>query len=303
VQSLYLEVRGASQPAEPPEIYFRFTKRTLERHGGVALGSSWHKGTAVLDNGVWRADLRAVDFGTVEVFSRAVLDGQPAYSQTAYLHFVRPEDVEGQAPEPVCDPPQGWPSLVFPTNTRNGMPFRGLQTEDSTTFEIAAGGERIAGERAFLAEATPARGAGSEASFDPEKALWTVSPPDDPTLKVTSGPLGGTGESKLMAVVAELPGGGTAAYTLNVTRSRWSYRKLGTGAGILAFCGVSAGLMAWRRRKGFKYNGYEGPGGAAGGEGTGGGGSPSGDGPAPGNCPASGNGGAPGGAGDGGGSL
>jgi hypothetical protein len=259
VQSLYLEVRGAGTPSEAPEIYFRFVKRTLERHGGVALGSSWHRGKAVLDKGRWRADIRATGFGTAEIISRTVLDGAPAYSQHAYLHFLTDEDAEGLEPEPESPPPpEGWSALVFPPNPRNDMPFRGLQTGESASFTLETGGVPVESAAAYLVEASPGRGAPRPVEYDAASG-YTVSPADDPTLKVTSGPMGGSGESKQMVAVAELPGGGTASYTLQVTRSRWSYRDLGAGAGILLACGVSGWLLAWRRRRSFKYNGYEGP--------------------------------------------
>lgn len=245
IQSLHLMVRGAEQPEKAPEVYYRFTSRTMERHGGVALGTSTHQAEVVWDEDSWRADIFGPSFGTVEVFSRFELAGRPVYSQYNYLHFLRQEDAEGLELPAKVEMPADWPQFVFPTSSYNDMPFRGVQTGQSVEFEIAA--QSSAPEKALVLEA------GGEAPISLSSSLarkFSFAPLEDTALAEA-----GSRGSKRAIVLATVPHSREVlTFGFSISRSRWSTRKLGYGLGALAGVALITSVIVIRRRRRFKYN-------------------------------------------------
>jgi hypothetical protein len=256
VESAYLVVKDGEQPAEAPEVYYRFTARTFERHGGVPLASTYHKAEVTKDeNGLWRADLIGNKFGTMEIYSRYVLGGETVYSQFNFLHYANEEELSG-APDPEIVPglPADWPVLEFPSSKYNEMPFRGTQTENQVDFALLRNGQKVSPEKSLLVETKKSPFPPETIGFDGSTLKYTLSPADDPRLAVTSGPMGGMSGSKSMVALINLPNNEAVTFTLNVTRSKWSYRKLGYGV-LFALCVAAiAGIVTAERRRKFKYN-------------------------------------------------
>ena len=248
VQKLYLAVVGGEMPELAPEVFYRFTARTLERHGGVALGSSYHKAEVVRDGDTWRADFMGASFGTVEIYSRFKIGDRWVYSQHNYLHFLRAEDAEGlEMPERV-ELPSDWPQFVFPTSSYNDMPFRSIQTSQTVEFEI----------QTKTGQPVPTMGSVLEENLTEARSLdyasmskkFSYTPPEDPLL-LESGSRG----SKKALVVVKLPDSGDiVTFAFGISRSRWSVRKLGWGLGALAGVGLVTAIIVIRRRRRFKYN-------------------------------------------------
>jgi hypothetical protein len=255
IHKIYLNVRGAAQPAEAPEVYYVFTKRTLERHGGVPLEKTVHKAEVVLDNNVWRADIYNVSFGTAEVMSRFKLGDTTVYSQYNFLHFLTPELAEGLEPPETAVLPTDWPSLSFPEGSYNGMPFRGLQTGRTAEFTIKKLGTKNA-MTAYLIDPRPEGMPPAPIVHNPSRNDYTIEASEDPTLVVVrSGPMGGISRSKTSVAVVEISGAKEVlTFTLNVTLSRWSYRKINYGLGLAAVAGLGTTVIVRRKRKKFKFN-------------------------------------------------
>ena len=248
VQSLYLAVVGADVPETAPEVYYRFTARTLERHGGVALGSSWHQGKVVRDGETWRADLFGASFGTVEIYSRFRLGDRYVYSQHNYLHFIRAEDSEGlKMPERV-DLPADWPQIVFPTSSYNDMPFRGIQAGQTVEFQLEPQpGQAQPASALVLAENTDSA---VKLDYSSMSKKFSYTPEEDEQMAEA-----GARGSKKAVVMVGVPGSGDLiTFSFNVNRSRWSTRKLGLGLGGMAAVGAVSATTVIRRRRRFKYN-------------------------------------------------
>jgi hypothetical protein len=256
IHRLYLRVKGADQPTEAPEVYYRTTARTLARHGGVPLGVTEHRANVVLDNGVWRADIAGNTFATIEVFSRFKLGETVVYSQRNFLHFLMEEDAKGLGPIPQTPIPADWPKLVFPEGSYNGMPFRGLQTGQSVTFGVAGVAKNQEPTGGYLVDAKPTGLEPSPIAFNPSKDKYSLSPATDPSLNVVaSGPMGGSGKAKTSVAVLPLQNENEVlTFSLQVTLSRWSYRKLNFGLGLVAFAGIATTVIVNKKRKKFKFN-------------------------------------------------
>jgi hypothetical protein len=263
VESLYLVLKGAEGPDEPPEVYYKFTARTLERHGGVPLGSRFYKAKVEKDeNGLWRADLIGKTFGTFEVYSRYKIKGSTFFSQFNILHFVTEDITEGPDAESVPGLPSDWPEYVFPSARQNKMPFRGMETESKVDFEIKRGGKPALAVNSYLLDAKDGPYAPAAITLkDASTGTYTFSPPKDPSLFVsakTSGgrPMGRVGFKNMVAVL-ELPNNEFMTFTLTVSRSRWTYRKLGLGLVFVLTVSVIVGLVTAQRRRKFKYNEFD----------------------------------------------
>ncbi|MDR1083543.1 MAG: hypothetical protein LBP22_01485 [Deltaproteobacteria bacterium] len=255
VHKIYLHVQGAAQPTEAPEVYYVVTARTLARHGGVPLGKTTHKAEVTMDKGVWRADIKATTFSTTEVFSRYSLDGTTVFSQYNFLHFLTDNDTKGLAPVPESPMPTDWPKLVFPEGSYNGMPFRGLQTGQTVDFSVANLGQQAAPAGGYLVDSKPGGIEPAPITFNPNNKKYTLSPVDDPSLVVVSGPMGGSSAAKLSVAVLPVNGSNEVmTFSLNVSLSRWSYRKLPWGLGLVAVSGMTATVAVSKRRKKFKFN-------------------------------------------------
>jgi hypothetical protein len=256
VHKLYLRVQGAPQPTEAPEVYYKVTARTLARHGGVPLGQTEHKAKVTLDNGVWRADIEGTTFSTIEVFSRFKLGETVVYSQRNFLLFLMEEDTKGLSPLPQTPIPTDWPKLVFPEGSYNGMPFRGLQTGQSVEFAVANVDQKQEPVGGLLVDAKPHDVAPGPIVFNPKNQKYSLSPETDPSLHVVdSGPMGGSGKSKTSVAVLPLnKSNEVLTFSLQVTLSRWSYRKLNFGLGLVAFAGVTTTVIVSKKRKKFKFN-------------------------------------------------
>jgi hypothetical protein len=255
VHKIYLHVAGAPQPAEAPEVYYIFTARTLERHGGVPLGKTVHKAEVVMDKGVWRADIFNSTFGSAEVFSRFKLGDSTVFSQYNFLHFLTPEDAKGLEPPAEAVMPADWPAFSFPEGSYNGMPFRGLQTGRTTDFKVTNLPEGAQPVQAYLVDPRP-QGTGTSAiTHNPKNNSFTVEPPEDPTLVVVSSPMGGSSRSKTAVAVVEIPSSKEVlTFSMSITLSRWSYRKLNYGLGLAAITGLGTTVAVRKRRKKFKFN-------------------------------------------------
>jgi hypothetical protein len=255
VESVYLMLKGAEAPSEAPEVYYRFTARTLERHGGVPLASTYHKAKVEKDaNGLWRADLIGKTFGTFEIFSRYVVNGTTFFSQMNFLHFMMEDDKEYPDPEKVEGLPPNWPSFIFPMSKFNEMPFRGTQTENKVDFEVLRDGNKVETASGFLVDVKDGPYVPAVLNYDAKKGNYNLTPPDDPTLKVSGGPMGGSSESKNMVALLSLPGGENMTFTFTVSRSKWSYRKIGLGVVLILAAATIIGIITADRRGKFKYN-------------------------------------------------
>ncbi|MDR1044108.1 MAG: hypothetical protein LBP33_03190 [Candidatus Adiutrix sp.] len=248
VQSLYLAVKGAARPETAPEVYYRFTARTLERHGGVALGSSWHQAEVGLDGEAWRADLPGVSFGTVEVYSRFRLGERRVYSQHNYLHFLRSEDAEGLQMPARTELPGDWPQFVFPTSSYNDMPFRGARTGQDIEFEVRGPAGAALPTSGKVIEDNLAEAGDLVYSALAKKFSYQLR--EDELLAQAGRP----GTKKALAVIALPDSGDLMTFSFNVSRSRWSTRKLGLGLGGMAAVGAISAAIVIRRRRRFKYN-------------------------------------------------
>ena len=134
-ESAYLAVPGGVGPGEAPLVYYKFTKRSMGRHGGVPLVSEYHRAEVVKDEtGLWRADMKANSYGTLELYSRYELEGSVVYSQLNILRSMRDGGADFSMPESLKGIPEGWPEFVFPVSKANGMPFRGARTETPVDF-------------------------------------------------------------------------------------------------------------------------------------------------------------------------
>ncbi|MDR2460358.1 MAG: hypothetical protein LBE38_06200 [Deltaproteobacteria bacterium] len=255
IQSVYLMTKGAPQPEEAPEVYYRFTARTLERHGGVPLHSSYHKANVTMDErGYWRADLVGPTFGTIEVFSKIKLGDTTVYSQYNFLHFLTEEDAAGLEPEPTVLMPSEWPVFIFPTSNYNDMPFRGTQTENEVDFNVTRYGSSVVAQNAYIVDVKEGQRGPQDIVLDLEKSKYSLSPDDDPTLAVSNGPMGGMGGSKNMVAILSFPNNEVITFTFSVSRSKWSYRKLGLGFLFVGSVAVVVGIVTADRRRRFKYN-------------------------------------------------
>jgi hypothetical protein len=255
IHQLYLHVQGAEQPTEAPEVYYKVTARTLARHGGVPLGQTTHRADVTMDNGVWRADIVGNTFSTVEVFSRFKLGEVTVYSQRNFLHFLTEEDAKGLDPIPQATIPADWPKLVFPEGSYNGMPFRGLQTGQEVDFSVGNVDQKYEPMGGYLVDGEP-HGVGPTPIVQKAKnGKFVLTAENDPSLVVTSGPMGGSSRSKVSVAVMPLNNGDEVlTFSLNVSMSRWSYRKLNWGLGLVAFAGISATIVVSKKRKKFKFN-------------------------------------------------
>lgn len=249
IRSLYLAVAGAEMPATAPEVYYRFTARTMERHGGVALGSSFHQAKVEREGDSWRADIFGASFGTVEVFSRFKLGDRMVYSQHNYLHFVRAEDSKDLKMPERAELPADWPQLVFPTSSYNDMAFRGTQAGQTVEFEVLnhKGKAEVAKMAVVLEENMPEA---VTVGFSPRSKKFSYTAQEDPSLLEA-----GARASKQALALIELPGSGEIlTFSLSVSRSRWSTRKLGLGLGAAAAMAAVTAIIVVHRRRRFKYN-------------------------------------------------
>lgn len=248
VQSLYLAVAGGAMPELPPEVYYRFTARTMERHGGVALGSSYHQAKVARDSETWRADLFGASFGTVEVYSRFKIGDSWVYSQHNYLHFLLKEDAEKLVMPARVELPSDWPQFVFPTSSYNDMPFRGAQTGEAVEFEV----------QTQTGKMPPVSGLVLEENFNEAVKIgysalskkFSYTPPEDKALLEA----GGRSSKKALALI-KLPGSkDILTFSFDVSLSRWSSRKLGWGLGALGAVAIISTAIVFSRRRRFKYN-------------------------------------------------
>jgi hypothetical protein len=256
IESVYLLVRGGEEPVEAPEVYYKFTVRTLERHGGVPLASTYHKAKVVKDdNGLWRADLVGTRFGTIEVYSRYRVGDETVYSQYNFLHFIaEEEDKSVPVPETVPGLPEDWPVFEFPSSKYNEMPFRGTQTENEVDFALLRYGKNVSPRNTLLTDVEENHFPPQTIGFNDSSGKYTLSPADDPTLQISSGPMGGMAGSKSMVAMVNLPGNESVTFTLSVTRSKWSYRKLGLGLVFVLCTAIVVAIVTAERRRKFKYN-------------------------------------------------
>jgi hypothetical protein len=260
VESLYLFVKGAEIPEEAPEVYYRFTARTLERHGGVPLGSAFYRAKVEKDqNGLWRADLVGKSFGTFEVYSKYKVKGSVFYSQFNILHFVTEDIKDGPDMESVSGLPSDWPEYVFPFSRQNKMPFRGMETDTKVDFEALRGGKPILAVNSYLLDAKDGPYMPAAISLvDASKGKYSLSPPNDPSLYVSRSTAGGRPGGRVgfknMVALLELPNNEFMTFTLTVSRSRWTYRKIGLGLVFVLTISVIVGLVTAQRRGKFKYN-------------------------------------------------
>jgi hypothetical protein len=255
VVRVYLIVRGAPAPQEAPLVYYRLTKRSRGRHGGVPLVSYYHRAEVIqVATGLWAADLVAKTYGTLELFSRYELSGAIHYSQLNILHLLREDDKDFPEPEKLSGIPQDWPIFLFPASKYNDMPFRGTKTDTIVSFPITRGGEPLASEKAFLLETKRASYEPESIGFDPETLKHALSPADDPELKVSSGPVTAFADQKNMVALLTLSSGEVMTFAMTVSRSKWSYKKPGIGLALVISVGAIAGIVTTSRRKQFKYN-------------------------------------------------
>jgi hypothetical protein len=258
VESVYLMLKGVTEPDEVPEVYYRFTARTLERHGGVPLSSTYHKAKVEKDkNGLWRADLIGNTFGTFEIFSRYKVKGKTFYGQMNFLHFLREDAKDGPVAENVKSLPADWPTFIFPMSKYNEMPFRGTQTENKVYFEVLRDGNKIEGAKGFLVDIKEGPFTSAVLNYEKERGDYNLTPPDDPTLKVVSGPMGGSSETKNMVALLTLPNGENMTFTLTVSRAKWSYKKIGLGVILTLAAAIIIGIITADRRRKFKYNEHD----------------------------------------------
>jgi hypothetical protein len=255
VERVYLIVSGAPAPAEAPLVYYRFTKRSKGRHGGVPLVSHYHKAEVFKDaTGLWAADLIAKSYGTLELFSRYELKGKVHFSQLNILHFMREDDKDFPNPEELKGIPVDWPIFLFPASKHNDMPFRGTKTRELVSFPITRDGKPLSSEKAFLLETKRASYQPETIGFDPDTLEHALSPMDDPELKVSGGPAPVLSDHKNMVALVTLSGGEVMTFLLTVSRSKWSYKKPGLGLAFLISVGAAVGIVTSNRRKNFKYS-------------------------------------------------
>jgi hypothetical protein len=256
VKNLYLAVsKGVDIPVEAPEVYYRFTIRTLERYGGVPVNSTIYKAKIEKDSkkNTWRVDIYSPDFGTVEIFSRFTLGETRVYSQYTFLHYVRTERSKNEAETPppmppVADLPEDWPQIVFPVSNSNDMPIRSLRIGEKTNFTVKPGTERGEPVDALLFEKdhlTPLA-----LPYDPKERTFSCTPLADETLDKTP-----RGTIKNVVLQVAFPNSSDVATVgIGVSKSRWSGLDLNSGLFLLF---GSAGLTivaVLRRRKRFKYH-------------------------------------------------
>jgi hypothetical protein len=88
--------------------------------------------------------------------------------------------------------------------------------------------------------------------YSPLSGKFSYAPRDDQVLTEEED---GRRRSKKALALVELPGSGDiAAFYFDVSRSRWSTRKIGLGLGALAATLAVASIIVVRRRRRFKYN-------------------------------------------------
>jgi hypothetical protein len=263
VQNMFLEVMGAPQPEQAPEVYYLFTARTQDRQGGEALGSSFHQAKVSQENGVWKAEVRVPAGGTVEMFSRFRLGDRTVYSQTNYQHSLYGPAAEGLPAVPEVAWPKDWPRFVFPASSYNDMPFQGIQTGASVSFEVKKEEKPVTPEEALFLEAQVPGKVVDLISF--KKGTYTLAAGDDPDLPAVStrrggggGGGGGRGGGKLMLALVSVPESGEVmTFSLNLSRSRWSLENFLWGLGYICVAGLVIALIVIRQRKRFKYNDHE----------------------------------------------
>jgi hypothetical protein len=134
------------------------------------------------------------------------------------------------------------------------MPFRGTQTETIVTFDVKRGDSPVLAQAGWLVETRDGFFHLNSVSFGKGPGKYSLQPSDDPTLEVSSGPLGGTSEAKTMLAVLKLPDGEVMTFSLNVTRSKWSYRKLGLGLLLVLTVSIVVGIITSDKRRRFKYH-------------------------------------------------
>ena len=258
VKNLYLGVsKGAEIPAEAPEVYYRFTTRTLERHGGVPVSSAIYKAKVEKDSkeNTWRADIYSPDFGTAEVFSRFTLGETRVYSQYTFLHYVRTERDKDEAEKqetsppmpPAVDLPENWPQIIFPVSDYNDMPVRSLRIGEKTNFTVRSGTGRDEPVEALLFEKdnpTPLA-----LPYDPKERTFSCTPLPDETLETAQ-----RGATKNVVLQVAFPNSSDVATVgISVSKSRWSGLDLNSGLFLLfGSAGLTIGIVLHRRKR-FKY--------------------------------------------------
>ena len=258
VKHFYLSVsKGAEMPAEAPEVYYRFTTRTLERHGGVPINSKIYKANVVRDKTGWRTDIYSPNFGTAELFSRFTVDGKRIYSQHNYLHFVatsRNRDAGTTTNAPPAAPmppetslPEDWPQVVFPTSNYNAMPLRTIRIGDEVSFTVEPGTGRSAPVTAASFEdnlATPL-----VLPYKQKGQLFTFTPRQDEILENAPRRVAKNG-----VLVVTFPDTDEAAtFCLGISRSKWSGLDLNSGLFLLFGSAILAIAIVLYRRRRFKY--------------------------------------------------
>jgi hypothetical protein len=254
---VYLIVLGAPAPTEAPQVYYRFTKRSRARHGGVPLVSQYHKAEVLKDEtGLWAADLIGKSYGTFEIYSRYELNGTVVFSQVNFIHSMREEDKEYPNPDNVLEIPKDWPIFLFPASKYNDMPFRGTRTDTLVTFSLSREGKPLASDMAFLLETKEGPYLPKPLSFDESTFKLGLSPDDDPDLKVSSGPVTAVSDQKTMVALAKLSNGEVMTFSFSVSRSKWSYKKPAIGLALLLSVAGLTGIVTVDRRKKFKFNNF-----------------------------------------------
>jgi hypothetical protein len=183
------------------------------------------------------------------------LGDQVVYSQRNFLLFLMEKDSEGLEPIPQASMPADWPRLVFPAGSYNGMPFRGMQTGREVDFTVANVEPQNEPQGGFLADANPHGLDPAPIGHVPGKKKYTMVAESDPSLTVTSGPMGGSSRSKTQVAVVPLANSNDVmTFSLNVTLSKWSYRKITWGLGLVAVSGLTTTVIVNKRRKKFRFN-------------------------------------------------
>ena len=251
----YLSVsEGAEAPTEAPEVYYRFTTRTMERHGGVPIASKIYEAKVVREGKTWRADIFSPDFGSVEIFSRFMIGDTRVYAQHNYLHFVaasRNRDNAPQTPPPPMPPettlPEDWPLIEFPTSNYNAMPLRTLRIGEDAMFTV----KRAAGQ------STPGAAFAHEDNFTTPLALpqnartqtFTYAPRPDDILENAARRV-----AKNAVLTVTFPDSDeVATFCLSISRSKWSGLDLNSGLFLLFGSAVLTIAIVLYRRRRFKY--------------------------------------------------
>ncbi len=257
-QSFYLGVsKGADMPSEAPEVYYRFTVRTMERHGGVPVSSSTYKAKVEKDRNTWRVDVYSPEYGSAEVFSRFRIGEKYVYSQFNYLHYFRVDDKNAENGEGKKEPapmppaaaiPEDWPTVTFPASSYNEMPFRGLRLGASEVFTVEPGPARSVPPAAKVAEDNFEEPL--SIAYDPESRGFSYAPREDGVLEASP-----PRTSKTAVVIVEFPESGEiSTFSLTVSKSKWSGLDLNSGLVLLFGTAVTVTAIVLYRRRRFKYH-------------------------------------------------